>query len=90
MMKRMFYRFAFLCINITIAIFCHAQKADLSKYVNPRIGSEGLGRVFIGPSTPFGMVKPSPDFTPRRNSVWLPRPEQINGFAQTHVIRTGG
>ena len=62
----------------------------LSEYVDPRIGSEGLGRVFVGPSCPFGMVKPSPDCTVHPNSGWLPMPEQVNGFAQVHVSGTGG
>ena len=61
-----------------------------TKFVDPRIGSEGVGRVFIGPSCPYGMVKPSPDCTEKPNSGWLPMPEQVNGFAQTHVSGTGG
>lgn len=63
---------------------------DYASYVDPRIGSEGLGRVFIGPSCPFGMVKPSPDCTPSPNSGWLPMPERVDGFAQVHVSGTGG
>lgn len=59
-------------------------------YVDPRIGSEGLGRVFIGPSYPFGMAKPSPDCTPSPNSGWLPMPERVDGFSQVHVSGTGG
>lgn len=64
--------------------------APLSQYVDPCIGSEGLGRVFIGPSCPYGMVKPSPDCTPSPNSGWLPMPERVDGFAQVHVSGTGG
>lgn len=67
-----------------------AQDTGLTNYVDPRIGSEGLGRVFIGPSCPYGMVKPSPDCTPRPNSGWLPMPEQVDGFSQVHVSGTGG
>ncbi|MDE6768681.1 MAG: glycoside hydrolase family 92 protein, partial [Muribaculaceae bacterium] len=63
---------------------------ELWRYVDPKIGSEGLGRVFIGPSSPFGMVKPSPDCTVSPNSGWLPMPIQVNGFAQVHVSGTGG
>ena len=63
---------------------------EYSSYVDPRIGSEGLGRVFIGPSCPYGMVKPSPDCTPSPNSGWLPMPERVDGFAQVHVSGTGG
>lgn len=61
----------------------------LSQNVDPRIGSEGLGRVFIGPSCPYGMVKPSPDCTPSPNSGWLPMPERVDGFAQVHVSVRG-
>ena len=67
-----------------------AQDTGLTNYVDPLIGSEGLGRVFIGPSCPYGMVKPSPDCTPRPNSGWLPMPEQVDGFSQVHVSGTGG
>ena len=66
------------------------RQKPLSQYVDPRIGSEGLGRVFIGPSWPYGMAKPSPDCTVHPNSGWLPMPEQVNGFAQVHVSGTGG
>ena len=59
-------------------------------YVDPRIGSEGEGRVFIGPSCPYGMVKPSPDCTSLNNSGWAPMPTQVDGFSQTHVSGTGG
>ena len=62
----------------------------LGTYVDPRIGSEGLGRVVVGPSCPFGMVKPSPDCTVKPNSGWLPMPAPVNGFSQTHVSGTGG
>lgn len=65
-------------------------RRPLSQYVDPMIGSEGLGRVFIGPSCPFGMAKPSPDCTVNSNSGWLPMPALVNGFAQVHVSGTGG
>lgn len=61
-----------------------------SEFVDPKIGSEGLGRVFIGPSMPFGMVKPGPCCTHHHNSGWAPMPEQVDGFAQVHVSGTGG
>lgn len=63
---------------------------DVTQYVDPRIGSEGLGRVFIGPATPYGMVRPSPDCTAANNSGWAPMPVRVDGFAQTHVSGTGG
>jgi len=71
---------------------CHQSQAQnkLAQYVDPMIGSEGLGRVFIGPSYPFGMVKPSPDCTSNPNSGWLPPPMPVTGFSQVHVSGTGG
>ena len=73
---------------------CHAQPLlmtpRLADYVDPRIGSEGTGRVVVGPSCPFGMVKPSPDCTVNYNSGWAPMPVQVDGFSQTHVSGTGG
>lgn len=67
-----------------------ADEFPLTQYVDLRIGSEGLGRVFIGPTYPFGMVKPSPDCTPAPNNGWDPMPTRVDGFAQTHISGTGG
>ena len=61
-----------------------------TQYVDPRIGSEGLGRVFIGPAYPFGMVKPGPDCALGSNSGWLAPPEPVLGFTQLHTSGTGG
>lgn len=80
-MKHFFFLLSFVCLPI------FAQQTD---YVDPTIGSVGLGRVFIGPSAPYGMVKPSPDCTASNNSGWAPMPEQVNGFGQIHVSGTGG
>ena len=78
-------------IYILLSILSFTLYAErLTDYIDPRIGSEGLGRVFIGPCTPFGMVRPSPDCTPDPNSGWLPMPERVDGFAQVHVSGTGG
>ena len=69
---------------------CTLVHAQNFQYVDPRIGSEGLGRVFPGPSMPFGMVKPGPDCTVKPNAGWAPMPEVVTGFSQTHVSGTGG
>ena len=64
--------------------------AQVWPYVDPRIGSEGVGRTFPGPSMPFGMCKPGPDCTVWPNAGWAPIPEVVTGFSQTHVSGTGG
>ena len=76
-----------LLILFFIALSVHAQ---FTKFVDPKIGSEGLGRVFIGPSMPYGMVKPSPDCVSMPNAGWEKMPEAVKGFSQTHVSGTGG
>jgi len=78
-----------LFISALLALHASAQN-NLHQFVDPRIGSEGVGRVFIGPSCPFGMVKPGPDCTVRPNSGWLPEPAPVTGFGQVHVSGTGG
>ncbi len=87
-------RISKICSCLLMALLSTVQltkaQTALHQYVDPRIGSEGLGRVFIGPSYPFGMVKPSPDCTPRPNSGWLPDPAPVTGFGQVHVSGTGG
>ena len=63
---------------------------DYTRYVDPRIGSEGLGRTFPGPCMPYGMVKPGPDAVTMPNAGWAPIPEPVKGFSQMHVSGTGG
>ena len=75
-----------LCLSL-LSGGCVAQ---VWQYVDPRIGSEGVGRTFPGPSMPFGLCKPGPDCTVRPNAGWAPMPEVVTGFSQTHVSGTGG
>lgn len=79
-------------LNIILLLFCLpvALMAQHWQYVDPRIGSEGVGRTFPGPCMPFGMCKPGPDCTVLPNAGWAPIPEMVTGFSQTHVSGTGG
>jgi len=77
-------------IPILFALVSCTPAGDLGRFVDPTIGSEGLGRVFVGPSMPFGMAKPGPDCTAKPNSGWAPMPQVVSGFSQTHVSGTGG
>ena len=84
-------------ICLLLAMFTTAASALWSApsrpvdYVDPAIGSEGLGRVFIGPATPFGMVRPGPDCTPgegrhNRDNRWptLHRRDNPGGSRPQH------
>lgn len=75
-------------MSTAVAFSAAAQKP--SDYVDPHIGSEGLGRTYIGPTVPYGMIKPSVDAASMPNSGWAPMPAPVVGFAQTHVSGTGG
>ena len=81
------HRTLLLLVSLLVAAVSHAQ---LWRSVRPLIGSEGPGRVFVGPSAPFGMVKPGPDCLSMPNAGWAPMPEPVKGFSQTHVSGTGG
>ena len=76
-----------LIVFLSLTTVVHAQ---LWRCVNPLIGSKGEGRVFVGPSVPFGMVKPDPDCLSMPNAGWAPMPDPVKGFSQTHVSGTGG
>ena len=80
-------RLLFLISSLLCSLWMCAQ---YGQYVDPRIGSEGVGRTFPGPSMPYGMVKPGPDCGVKPNAGWAPMPEPVTGFSQTHVSGTGG
>ena len=79
-----------MILTACLLLLSAAISAQVWQYVDPRIGSEGVGRTFPGPSMPFGMCKPGPDCTVKPNAGWAPMPEVVTGFSQTHVSGTGG
>ena len=76
-------------VFLFIAMWALCVHAQVWQYIDPTIGSEGLGRVYIGPCMPFGMAKPSPDAGVSHNAGWAPMPAAISGFSQTHVSGKG-
>ena len=79
-----------ISITVCLLLCSMVSMAGVWQYVDPRIGSEGVGRTFLGPSMPFGMCKPGPDCTVKPNAGWAKMPEVVTGFSQTHVSGTGG
>ncbi len=66
------------------------QDINLTKYVDPFIGTEGEGNTFPGATLPFGMVKLGPDCGDlTSNSGYMPEGD-IKGFSHIHVSGTGG
>ena len=75
-----------------VLVLCLAsctKERNLTRYVDPTIGTGRGGHVVVGPCCPFGMVKPSPDVQ-GRNPGWGPVEMPIQGFSQLHVSGTGG
>ena len=64
---------AALCLFASLCL-CNAQ---VSKYVNPMIGTTGMGHCFPGACAPFGAVQLSPD----TDTI----PHNVGGKYQTHV-----
>ncbi|MBN1633849.1 MAG: GH92 family glycosyl hydrolase [Ignavibacteria bacterium] len=77
--------------TIFLSAFSYPQD-DLTKYVNPFIGTDGHGHTFPGASLPFGMVQLSPD---TRLTGWDGcsgyhySDDVIYGFSHTHLSGTG-
>src|SRR6185295_17662945 len=84
-----------LCVKIfllfLIPLHVSAQR-DLTRYVNPFIGTAGHGHTFPGAIVPFGMVQLSPD---TRLTGWDGcsgyhySDSNIYGFSHTHLSGTG-
>lgn len=96
MKKINFYIILFLTIGVLNA--CNTEdEFDLSKYVNPFIGTsgsrlEGHGNTLPGASYPFGMVQLSPDngkSGPYYCSGYFYPEDEIAGFNHTHLSGTG-
>ena len=65
----------------------HAQN---SSDVDPMLGADKGGNVFVGPALPFGMAKPGPDYGDNEANAGWEASGALNGFSQLHVSGTGG
>jgi predicted alpha-1,2-mannosidase len=64
-----------------------ARGEDLTKWVNPFVGTQNFGNTFPGASAPFGMVQVSPDTGGQGGYDYLQN--KIYGFSQTHLSGVG-
>ena len=86
-MKKIFL----LLVAFATNSFLFAQK-DLTKYVDPFVGTGGHGHTFPGPTMPFGMVQLSPDTRLKGwdgCSGYHYSDKLIYGFSHTHLSGTG-
>jgi predicted alpha-1,2-mannosidase len=88
-MKKIFY----IVFAIILILSANNHSQNLTKYVNPFIGTGGHGHTFPGATLPFGMVQLSPD-TDIQGWDWCSgyhtSDSSIMGFSHTHLSGTGG
>ena len=72
------------------SIFTEIFAKRYTTNVDPFIGTENGGNVFVGACVPFGMVKLGPDCGTQHNNSGYYANEDIQGFSHTHVSGTGG
>ena len=96
------YRRFFLCLSI-LAVQSLLGQDQLTNYVNPIIGTNGMGHTFPGACAPFGIVQLSPetDTIPHNlDGKYQPKvyeycagyqygDKTIVGFSHTHLSGTG-
>ncbi|MBR0083116.1 MAG: GH92 family glycosyl hydrolase, partial [Bacteroidales bacterium] len=71
-----------------------AARQNLTRYVNPFVGTDAHGHTFPGACAPFGMVQLSPDSRPKAGdwdgcSGYHYSDSLIYGFSHTHLSGTG-
>lgn len=86
----------FFILMTTLFFNCVQGKGDrqlnLTKYVNPFIGTDGPGNTYPGATVPFGMVQLSPDIgIPGWDRIagYYYQDSIISGFSHTHLTGTG-
>lgn len=103
MKKLLFITFVFITIVSFSQNIVVGDEQDLTKYVNPFIGTKNMGHTFPGATAPFGMVQLSPNtaIPPmfvdgkynkdvyRYCSGYQYEDSTIFGFAHTHFSGTG-
>lgn len=86
-MMRSRLRGSLFFLFLTTTPFLAAQNAA---DVDPMLGAGNGGNVFIGPTLPFGMAKPGPDYGDNEGNAGWKATGNLNGFSQLHVSGTGG
>lgn len=88
MKAKLFLLLTAYCSLLTV----NAQTRDLTRWVNPFIGTGGHGHTFPGATMPFGMVQLSPDTRTDNwdgSSGYHYSDDIIYGFSHTHLSGTG-
>lgn len=102
MLRRVVNACLFLCLSVSLQAQENASK-KAADYVNPLIGTQGMGHTFPGACVPFGIVQLSPDTDTIPHNVngayqkeayvycagYQYQDPTIVGFSHTHLSGTG-
>ncbi|MCY1723323.1 GH92 family glycosyl hydrolase [Prolixibacteraceae bacterium Z1-6] len=92
MCKHILKLFTILLSGLFIQCSSPLSPADYTTFVNPYIGSDGHGHVFVGANVPFGAVQLGPN-NEREEWDWCSgyhfSDSLLIGFAHTHLSGTG-
>lgn len=78
-----------LIFLLQIALCLSVKAQDITKYVNPFIGTTNEGNTVPGATLPFGMVQLSPDTRITAPSGYDYKDTSILGFSYKHLSGTG-
>ncbi|MET0330295.1 MAG: GH92 family glycosyl hydrolase [Dyella sp.] len=81
-------RLAMACITIGAPLSTQAQEPVAE--VNPFIGEDWFGEVFVGASVPFGMVKLGPDLRDYGHRKGFQSTGDVRGFSHLHLSGGSG
>ena len=92
MKKKFLLRYFFVLFIIAQKTILTSFSQNLTKYVNPFIGTDFTGHTYPGATTPFGMVQVGPDNGTdgwKFCSGYHTDSKSIMGFSHTHLSGTG-
>lgn len=81
-----------LALALVAAASTASGRGDVTRHVDPFIGTDGTGHVTPAAMVPFGMVAPGPDNADRGwsySSGYQYRAPRILGFSNTHISGAG-
>lgn len=91
MISKMKWKAIAMCYGLVL-LGSSGKAQQLTRYVNPFIGSQGVGHTFPGATVPFGMVQLSPDTQVDQWSScsgYQFKDSSLFGFSHTHMSGTG-
>src|SRR6516225_2495603 len=79
------------CTRVRLSVGHHANlDKSMNEYVDPFIGTDGVGNCLCGPYLPFSLVRLGPDTLPPQTTNGYQSTAPIIYFSHTHVSGTGG